>query len=94
MTKTKKNIFALAIAFLIIIIMAVLYGCNEENKQEPYTTLGHGSVIEEVDEASGVKTYKAVADEWNVFSGWYNGLDRYSTQSEIVVTKNTSKGNF
>lgn len=91
MTKAKKGLLSICVAVLVVIMMAVLYGCNEKkDDREPYFTSGHGSVVENVEE-DGRTTYTAVADEWNVFTGWYNGLELFSNKATIEVDKKTPK---
>lgn len=89
MTKTRKNLLALFVSFLLVFTMAILYGCTGDNKGgENCTTSGNGVIISNTDD-DGIETKTAVADKWNVFMGWYDGLDKYSDKATIVIDKKT-----
>ncbi len=92
MTKIKNNLIYIILALLIVATLGVFYGCNKGEEQDPYTVTGHGSVTESLDENGDIISLTATADKWNTFSGWYDGLIKYSNQKTITITKNTPKG--
>ncbi len=92
MTKIKNNFMYIVLAVLLVTTIAVFYGCTKGEQQEPYTITGHGTVSENLDEDGNVISYTATADDWNTFSGWYDGLIKYSSQKTIYLTKDTPKG--
>ncbi len=92
MTKIKNNLLYIILALLIVATLGVFYGCTKGEEQEPYTITGHGSVTESLNEKGDIISLTATADKWNTFSGWYNGLIKYSNQKTLVLTKETPKG--
>lgn len=69
--------------------MAVLYGCTGDNKGgENCVVSGNGQIVSKTSD-DGIETKTAVADQWNVFMGWYDGLDKYSNKETITIDKDT-----
>jgi len=92
MTKSKKGIILIIFSLLLVLSVGIFFGCDKDTTGgENCVTLGNGSIVEKTNE-EGKTTYTAVADKWNVFSGWYNGVDKYSDKATIIVDKNTPDG--
>ena len=91
MKLARKNLLFILMTFLLVLSMAILYGCTEEKDAESFVTSGNGTIVENIDD-EGVVTCTAVADEWNVFMGWYDGMEKYSDKATITVNKKTPDG--
>ncbi len=92
MTKTRRNLLVVMIIFLLLLATTILYGCSGDSKGgENCVVSGNGTILEKTDD-EGVLTYTAVAEKWNVFSGWYDGMDKYSDKATIVVDSKTPDG--
>lgn len=88
MAKSRKGLLVVIISLLVVLAMTILYGCGDNKGGENCTISGHGSIVENIDK-DGIVSYTAVADKWNVFSGWYDGVDKYSDSKTIIVDNKT-----
>lgn len=86
MSRIKKNICLFVIVAMLSLFMGVFFGCNGQNFE--YTSSGSGKVITEQD-LNGNTVYRAVADDWHTFIGWFDNGNIYSENEVLTLTQST-----
>lgn len=88
MTKSKNLFKIVTLACILLACSILLLACGKK-KEEPreYISNGNGMVITET--IDGKTAYRAVADKWYEFVGWYDGQKKYSEKELLIINKNT-----
>jgi len=86
--KTKKIFKSLTLSLVLLLSAIILFACTEKDDvKREYLSSGNGCVVTET--VGGETVYRAVADDWFEFVGWYDGHRKYSEEEVLIIKKNT-----
>lgn len=89
MLKAKNNILLITLMMTIFCLSAFLFSCGN-SKPNVIISAGENGSIESY-EKNGEKYYRATADDWFAFTGWYDGYRKYSDNPNLKITSKTPK---